>query len=263
MPKPKVVQQPNTTKHLTKGINAMADLLAPTLGPIGGLVANQRDFQRKPELLDDSATAVRRILNLGDPRADVGAMMMRSMVWRVVQRAGDGGATAALISRAIYQDANRMIAGGANAMRLAKGVNLGVEAAINSLKAQARKVTHENDLAKVALTVIRDPAMAAVLGEMSYLLGPDANVTIEKFVAPYLQQFYHAGATIRATIASMYFYTDPALKSAVAADGGLVLIDGKLETAEEAVAILQAAQDAGVQSLPLLRATSRKRRWLF
>jgi chaperonin GroEL (HSP60 family) len=84
MPKPKVVEQPNTTKHLTKGINALADLLAPTLGPIGGLVANQRDFQGRPELLDDSATAVRRILNLGDPRADVGAMLMRSMVWRVV-----------------------------------------------------------------------------------------------------------------------------------------------------------------------------------
>lgn len=252
MPKPKVVEQPNTTKHLTKGINALADLLAPTLGPVGGVVANQRDFQRKPELLDDSATAVRRILNMGDPRADVGAMMMRSMVWRVVQRAGDGGATAAVIARAIYREANRVIAGGANAMRLAKGVNLGVEAAVKALQTNARTVTHENDLANVALTVIRDPGLAAVLGEMSYLLGPDAHVTIEKFVAPYLQQFYHAGATCRAQIASMYFYTDPALKSALSANGGLVLIDGKLDKVEEAVAILQAANEAGVKSLTII-----------
>jgi chaperonin GroEL len=252
MPKPKVVEQPYTTQHLTKGINALADLLAPTIGPIGGLVANQRDFQRKPELLDDSATTVRRILNLGDPNADVGAMLMRSMVWRVVQRAGDGGATAALITRAIYQEAVRMIAAGANAMRLAKGVNLGVEATIKSLQAQARSVSHENDLANVALTVIRDPSLAAVLGEMSYLLGPDAHVTIEKYVAPYLQQFYHAGATIRAQIASMYFYTDPAIKSAIATNGGLVLIDGKLENVEDAVAILRAANEAGVKSLTIV-----------
>ncbi|MCC6455051.1 MAG: hypothetical protein IT328_08925 [Caldilineaceae bacterium] len=252
MPKPKVVEQPNTTKHLTKGINALADLLAPTLGPVGGVVANQRDFQRRPELLDDSATAVRRILNLGDPRADVGAMMMRSMVWRVVQRAGDGGATAAVLTRAIYHEAVRMIAGGANAMRLAKGVNLGVEAAVKSLQAQARSVKHENDLANVALTVIRDPGLASVLGEMSYLLGPDAHVTIEKYVAPYLQQFYHAGATIRAQIGSMYLYTDASLKSAVAANGGLALIDGKLEKVEDAVALLQAAQEAGVQSLTIV-----------
>lgn len=252
MPKPKVVEQPDTTIHLTKGINAMADLLAPTIGPIGGLVANQRDFQRKPELLDDSATAVRRILNLGDPQADVGAMLMRSMVWRVVQRAGDGGATAALLTRSLYQEAVRMIAAGVNAMQLAKGVNLAIEAAAKSLKAQARPVTHENDLAHVALTVIRDPSLAAVLGEMSYLLGPDAHVTIEKYVAPYLQQFYHAGATIRAQIASMYFYTDPAIKSAIATDGGLVLIDGKLEEVEDAVAILQAAKEAGVKNLTIV-----------
>jgi chaperonin GroEL len=252
MPKPKVVEQPNTTKHLTKGINAMADLLAPTLGPIGGLVANQRDFQRKPELLDDSATTVRRILNMGDPRADVGAMLMRSMVWRVVQRTGDGGTTAALLTRAIYQESVRMIAGGANAMRLAKGINLGVDAAVKSLQSQARGVSHENDLANVALTVIHDPSLAAVLGEMSYLLGPDAHVTIEKFVAPYLQQFYHAGATVRAQIASMYLYTDVALKSAVSAGGGLVLIDGKLDKVEEAVAVLAAANEAGVKNLTIV-----------
>jgi chaperonin GroEL len=252
MPKPKVVGQPNTTRHLTMGINALADLLAPTLGPVGGVVANQRDFQRKPELLDDSATAVRRILNLGDPRADVGAMLMRSMVWRVVQRAGDGGATAAVLTRAMYREANRLIAAGINPMRLAKGINLGVEAAVKSLREQARSVTHENDLANVALTVIRDPGLAAVLGEMSYLLGPDAHVTIEKFVAPYLQQFYHAGATIRAQIGSMYLYTDPALKTAVAGAGGLVLIDGKLDRPEEAVALLEAAKAAGIASLTIV-----------
>jgi chaperonin GroEL len=137
-------------------------------------------------------------------------------------------------------------------MRLAKGVNLGVEAAVKSLQAQARSVKHENDLANVALTVIRDPGLASVLGEMSYLLGPDAHVTIEKYVAPYLQQFYHAGATIRAQIASMYLYTDASLKSAVAANGGLALIDGKLEKVEDAVALLQAAQEAGVQSLTIV-----------
>jgi chaperonin GroEL len=145
-----------------------------------------------------------------------------------------------------------MMAAGANAMRLAKGVNLGIEATVKSLQAQSRSVAHENDLANVALTVIHDPSLAAVLGEMSYLLGPDAHVTIEKFVAPYLQQFYHAGATIRAQIASMYLYTDSAIKSAVAANGGLVLIDGKLDKVEDAIAVLQAANEAGVKSLTIV-----------
>ena len=68
MPKPQVIGQPTTTKQFTLGIDAMADLLAPTLGPIGGVVANERAANNKPEILDDSATAMRRNLNLGDPR---------------------------------------------------------------------------------------------------------------------------------------------------------------------------------------------------
>ena len=234
------------------GMNALADLLAPTLGPVGGIVANQRDFQRQAELLDDSATAVRRILNLGDPRMDVGAMLVRSMVWRVVQRAGDGGATAAIFARALYREAVRVIAGGANPMRVAKGVNLAVDKVVEVLRTQSRPVSGPDQLAHIALTVIRDKPLAQVLGEMSYLLGADAHVTIEKYVASYLQQSYLAGAATRATIASMYLYTDPPTKSAIGGSGVLALIDGKLDDVGEGAALLQAAAQAGAGALTVI-----------
>jgi chaperonin GroEL len=252
MPKPKVIGQPKTTEHFTLGINVMADLLAPTLGPIGGIVANQRDVNNKPELLDDSATAMRRILNLGDPRMDVGAMLMRSMVWRVVQRAGDGGATAAVLARAMYREAMRMSASGINVMRLSKGIELGVARAVAALKAQARPVAGEDELAKVALTVIREPDLAAVLGEMSYLLGADAHVSIEKYVAPYLHRAYHQGANYRAQIASMYLYTDPVRKTAVLPAGAIALVDGKLDQLDQIVAILDSALKTDAKSLTVV-----------
>jgi len=255
MPKPKVVGQPQSTQHFSLGINVMADLLAPTLGPIGGIVANQRDVQNKPELLDDSATAMRRILNLGDPRMDVGAMLMRSMVWRVVQRAGDGGATAAVLTRALYREAMRMTAAGVNAMRLSKGVDLGVARAASALHAQARTVSSENELANVALTVIREPELAALLGEMSYLLGPEAHVNVEKYVAPYLHRTYHPGANYRAQIASMYLFTDGTQKRAVLPAGALALVDGKLDDLDQIVAILQAALKTDAKSLTVVAAS--------
>ncbi|MEX1020894.1 MAG: TCP-1/cpn60 chaperonin family protein, partial [Litorilinea sp.] len=249
MPKPKVIGQPTASQHFTLGIDTIADLLAPTLGPVGGVVCNQRDYKRQPELLDDSATTVRRILNMGNPNADVGAMLMRSMIWRVVQRAGDGGATAAVLTRELYADALRIIAGGANAMQVAKGVNLGVEAAVKAIRRQARPVNHENELAAVALTVMQEPALAAILGEMSYLLGPDAHVTIEKYVASYLQQSYHPGASYKAQFASMYFYTDPVQRTAILPAGYLALIDGRLDSVDQLVAILKSAKSVDGKSL--------------
>lgn len=252
MPKPRVIGQPKTTEHFTLGINAMANLLAPTLGPVGGVVANERAANRRPEILDDSATAMRRILNLGDPRMDVGAMLMRSTVWRVVQRTGDGGAMTAILMRALYREGMRMVAAGANAMLLARGINMAVESAVQSLMAQSRPVSTEDDLAKVAATVIRDPELAAVLGEMSYLLGPEAHVSIEKYVAPYLQQFYHPGANYRASIASMYLYTDEAQRHAILPDGVIALVDGKLESVDDIVPILTAAKKVDAKSLTVV-----------
>ncbi len=146
----------------------------------------------------------------------------------------------------------RMTAAGINAMRLSKGVDLGVAKAIAALEAQARPVTNENELANVALTVIREREVAALLGEMSYLLGPEAHVSIEKYVAPYLFHAYHPGANYRAQIASMYLYTDATQKRAVLPAGAIVLVDGKVDRLEQIVAILEATLKTDAKSLTIV-----------
>ena len=252
MPVPRVIEQPTTTNHLAAGINVIADLLAATLGPVSGPVANERDHQRKPEWLDDSSTVVRRILNMADPDMDVGAMTMRSLVWRVVQRAGDGGATAAVLARAIYEESTRLVAAGISSVMLAKGIEAGVEAAAKSLEKMSRPVTTEDELAHVARTIIGDPELSAVLGEMSYILGADAHVSVEKYVAQYLQQFYHPGAHIRAEIGSMYFYTDPTQKRAVVPQGRIAIVDKRLDSVDEVIPILEAALKSGAKALTVV-----------
>ena len=78
MNRPQIVNQPTTSQHLSYGINLIADLLAPTLGPRGGIVAHRVDT-RRTEMLDDSSTVVRRIIGLGSAQKDIGAMVMRSL----------------------------------------------------------------------------------------------------------------------------------------------------------------------------------------
>ena len=87
----------------------MSDALAPTLGPAGTPVLVEGNVRNKVDLIDDAATVARRILSLGDPRLDIGAMIVRNVVWRVSQRAGDGGATAAVLLNAIRQGGERQI----------------------------------------------------------------------------------------------------------------------------------------------------------
>lgn len=246
---PQVAGQAAARQQLQMGIARMADVLAPTLGPAGTPVFVAGNSRNQIDLLDDAATVARRIISLGDPRLDVGAMLVRNVVWRVAQRAGDGGATAAVLMRALLDGGLRQVTAGANAMQLIRGMRLGMEAAAAALLAQAEPCGDETQLAAAARTVTRDDELAAILGEMSYLLGPDAPVQIETYVAPYLQREYIAGAVCKAKIASAHFYSESERKRAALAAPAVALLDHNLTSAEQAVALLRAAIQAGSAAL--------------
>lgn len=249
---PKVVGLPDSQKQISFGINTIADLLAPTLGPIGGHVASGQETGSRVELIDDAATIVRRIISLGSAERDVGAMLMRSMVWRVGQRAGDGGATAAVLARAIYCDGMRMITSGVNATRLARGIEKGVRIATEALRAQTNSIVSEDELAALARAITKDDQLSAVLGEMSYLLGPDAYVVIEKFVAPYLQRRYIDGARIPAEIQSMYFYTEPTQKKTVLNAPAVAILDERLKETDQVLRLMEGALAQNAKSLVIV-----------
>ncbi len=252
MPKPRIVDRSESRRHLGSGINAIADLLAPTLGPVGGVVANQPNVGQATELLNDSSTAVRRIIQMHDADADVGAMFMRGMIWQVGEEIGDGGTVAAVLARACFNESARLIAAGINPVVLAKGIQAGCDEVIAWLEDHSTPIGDEDELAGVARSMVDNPDLAQILGEMSYMLGAEAHVNVHKFVAPYLQQFYHPGGHYKAQIASMHFYTDKAFRKAVMPPGRLALIDDRIEDPVDIIAILQAAQQAKAGSLTIL-----------
>jgi chaperonin GroEL len=241
-----------THKHFKSGIDAIANLLAPTLGPIGGMVVNDRDRTRMPEILDDSATAVRRILSLGDPRLDVGAMLMRNLVWKVTGRVGDGGAITAILTQSIYNEALRMLVAGASPVWISSGVRAVIKAVIAELRAQSVPIVSEDQLTAVAYSIVKERPLAAIVGEMSYLLGPDARVNVDKFVAPYLERLYYPGANYEAQIASYLLYTDQPKKIAIHTECAVALSEAPLTSAEDVVALMEGALTNGKKSLVIV-----------
>ncbi len=248
-PRPHVVNQPHTHRQLLQGVKQIADLLAPTLGPLGGAVGMAANDNRKIELLDDAGTMVRRIISLGNQHDDIGAMLIRSMVWQLEQRIGDGGAMAAVLARSLITEGVRFIAAGANAMMLADGVRSALNGVLDAIRSQARPVCDENALAAVALTAMGEPDLAAMTAELRWLLGPEGHVTIERFVAPYLERRYISGVQFKAEIASMYFYTEPSKRRTVLANPVLAISEDSVNTVEEALPIMEAALQRGAKAL--------------
>ena len=249
--RPHVTAQPVTSRQLSQGLERFFQLLAPTYGPRGGHVA-YKDRAKAPELLDDSATIVRRVISLGDPTLDVGGMLLRNLVWRVGQQAGDGGVLAAILLRAIFRQALRLTQAGVNAMQLARGIRAGQEVVLARLRELARPVSSEDELSAVALHVTGDRALAGVVGEMRWLLGPSGHVRLESYVAPYLEWEYIHGGHVPAQMASLHFHADLVKRRTVLAGPRVAVVDGALEQTADAVALLEAGAKAGGGSLLIL-----------
>lgn len=250
--RPGLAFQPDARNQFYAGIVKLADMLATTLGPTGGPVLSYDDTRRKVEVLDDAATTLRRIVSLGKPDLDVGAMLVRGVIWRLEQQVGDGGATALVLLRALVEEGMRQVTAGVNAMRLNDGIRRGAAIAGDALRAQSRPATGERVLATVARTVMHDDELAAVLGEMSYLLGADGHLQVESYVAPYLERQYLGGAHYGAEIGSMYFYSEPERKRTVLVTPAVVLVDKPLVEAEDALALLEATVRAGRKALLII-----------
>src|SRR2546425_565598 len=125
---PSIMHAPAARAALLRGIERMTALLRPTLGPVARTVAISRlDRPGPPEILDSAATIARRTIQLADPFEDMGGMIVRHLVWRVFEREGDGGATAAVLTQSLVHAGVRYIAAGGNPGVLRRGLERGPE----------------------------------------------------------------------------------------------------------------------------------------
>src|SRR4051794_1478517 len=142
---------------LLRGADQMAGLIAPTLGPVARTVAIAPLIGKDPPgVLDTAATIARRTIELADPFENPGAMLIRDLVLRVAEEAGDGGATAAVLAQALLHDGGRLLAGGVNVVRLCQGLRRGLAIAQEALDEQVSKIDHPDEIARIAMHGLGD-----------------------------------------------------------------------------------------------------------
>ena len=167
---------------LLHGVDVMAALVRPTLGPLARTVAIAGQFPNDaPEVLDNAATIMRRTIQIGDPFADMGAMLVRHLAWTISARVGDGAATAVTLAHALLHVAAPALAAGADPMAVRRGIERGLAVAVKELQGQARPVESAAELARCIAGVVRVPALASTIGELIEAVGPDGAVLIEEW----------------------------------------------------------------------------------
>ncbi len=79
----------------------------------------------------------------------MGAQMVREVASKTSDIAGDGTTTATVLAAAIVKEGAKAVAAGMNPMDLKRGIDLAVEAVVEDLKKNSKKVTSNDEIAQV------------------------------------------------------------------------------------------------------------------
>ena len=142
---------------LKRGVDAVANAVRITLGPKGRNVVLDKKFG-SPTITNDGVTIAKEI-ELEEPFANMGAQLVKEVASKTNDIAGDGTTTATVLAQALIEAGLRQVGTGANPILLKRGIDKGVEAVVEAIKAQSLPVTEREKIAQVASISAADPAV--------------------------------------------------------------------------------------------------------
>ena len=147
-------------EKMLRGVDILADAVKVTLGPKGRNVVIDKSFGA-PRITKDGVTVAKEI-ELADKFENMGAQMVREVASKTNDLAGDGTTTATVLAHAIVKEGLKA-----------------VEAIVSELKANARKVTQNGEIAQVGtISANGDAEIGRFLAEAMEKVGNEGVITV-------------------------------------------------------------------------------------
>jgi len=231
-------------EKILRGAAQLADAVRITLGPKSKSVLIQRKWGT-PLVCNDGVTIARET-ELADPEEDLGARMLRQAAERTGDAVGDGTSTSTILAHAILADGIRNVVAGASAVDLKRGLDRGLKAAIESLRALSRPVQTRLEKAQVAtISAHNDPAIGELVAEAMEKVGGDGVITVEESKTTETVLEVVEGMQFDRGFISPYFITNAEKMEAVLEDAFVLLSDRKIGGLKDLLPLLEQVAKVG------------------
>jgi chaperonin GroEL len=224
--------------RMLRGIDTLAHAVRVTLGPKGRNVVLDKSYGA-PRITKDGVTVAKEI-ELEDKFENMGAQMVREVASRTSDQAGDGTTTATVLAHAIVREGAKAVAAGMNPMDLKRGIDLAVEAVVEDLAKNAKKVTSNDEIAQVGtISANGDIEIGKFLAEAMKKVGNEGVITVEEATSLETELEVVEGMQFDRGYISPYFVTN-AEKMRVEMDDAYILIsEKKLSSLQELLPLLE------------------------
>ncbi|WP_028002896.1 chaperonin GroEL [Sinorhizobium arboris] len=231
-------------EKMLRGVDILANAVKVTLGPKGRNVVLDKSFGA-PRITKDGVTVAKEI-ELEDKFENMGAQMVREVASKTSDIAGDGTTTATVLAQAIVREGAKAVASGMNPMDLKRGVDKAVDAVVEELRRNARKVTRNDEIAQVGtISANGDTEVGRFLAEAMERVGNEGVITVEEAKTAVTELEVVEGMQFDRGYLSPYFVTNPD-KMRVELEEPYVLIhEKKLSNLQALLPVLELVVQSG------------------
>ena len=234
-------------KSLQSGVDQLANAVKVTLGPKGRNVVLDKRFGA-PLITNDGVTIAKEI-ELDDPFENMGAQLVKEVSTKTNDVAGDGTTTATLLAQAIVCDGMKNVTAGANPMVLKKGIKKAVDAAVNAVKSNAKKVSGTDDIARVATVSSGDENIGKLIAEAMDKVSADGVITVEESKTAETYSEVVEGMQFDRGYITPYMATDSDKMEAILDEPLILITDKKISNIQEILPLLEQIVQAGKKLL--------------
>jgi len=231
-------------ERMLRGVDILANAVKVTLGPKGRNVVIDKSFGA-PRITKDGVTVAKEI-ELEDKFENMGAQMVREVASKTNDLAGDGTTTATVLAQAIVKEGAKAVASGMNPMDLKRGIDRAVDAVVAELKAKARKISKNDEIAQVGtISANGDAEIGRFLAEAMQKVGNEGVITVEEAKTAETELEVVEGMQFDRGYLSPYFVTNQD-KMRVELEEPYVLIhEKKLGNLQAMLPVLEAVVQSG------------------
>ena len=161
-------------------------------------------------------------------------------------QAGDGTTTATVLAAAIVREGSKAVAAGMNPMDLKRGVDLAVEAIVEHLKANSKKVTSNEEIAQVGtISANGDDEIGDFLAKAMQKVGNEGVITVEEAKSLETELDVVEGMQFDRGYISPYFITNADKMRVEMEDPYILIYEKKLSGLQELLPLLEAVVQSG------------------
>ena len=226
------------------GVNILADAVKVTLGPKGRNVVLDKSFGA-PTVTKDGVSVAKEI-SLKDKFENMGAQMVKEVASQTNDAAGDGTTTATVLAQAILNEGLKAVAAGMNPMDLKRGIDKGVQAAVEAIKSFARPCEDTKAISQVGtISANSDTSVGRIIAEAMEKVGKEGVITVEEGSGFEDELDVVEGIQFDRGYLSPYFINNQDNMSAELDNPFILLVDKKISNIRELLPVLEAVAKSG------------------